>query len=148
VITRRDIVMIALAAFLFGGTAGLLGGVVGARMLMRFGTYMSSPMREPGPFWRMRQGGPPGGPAGPPPVLRRLERVLDLTAAQRESIGAVLTRSRSRFQALRDSLDREIDAQLTPQQRNEWRVLHPHPPSPMDGPRPGEPPRGPRPDRP
>jgi hypothetical protein len=124
VITRRDLLMVAIAAFLFGGTAGIVGGMIGARMLMRFGMYMAGPMRTPGgPYWDRRHPGPPGGPPGPPPVLRRLERVLDLSPAQRESIGVVLERSRGRFEAMRDSLDAQIEAQLTPTQRTQWRML-------------------------
>lgn len=124
-ITRRDLVMVAIAAFLFGGAAGIVGGIVGARMVMHLGRYMADPMRAPGgPYWGMRHPGPPpGGPPGPPPVLRRLERVLDLSPAQRESIGVVLERSRGRFDTLRDSLDRQIEAQLTPAQGEQWRAM-------------------------
>jgi hypothetical protein len=125
-ITRRDMVMVALAAFLFGSTAGVLGGMVGARILMNVGIEMSRSMRPPGaPFWNLMHHGPAEGPQGPPPVLDRLERVLDLTPAQRESIGVILVRSRGRFDALRDSLDSQIEAQLTPTQRAQWRTMHP-----------------------
>ena len=124
-ITRRDIVMVAIASFLFGGTAGLLGGMVGARLLMGFGMEMAGPMRPSGPFFRMRHPSP-DGPPPTPMVVERLSRALGLSAAQRESVGAVLSRSRSRFEAQRDSLEHEIEKQLTPAQREQWRMMHAH----------------------
>ena len=130
-ITRRDLVMVALAAFLFGSTAGVLGGMVGARILMNVGMEMSRSMRRPSaPFWIRMHHEPP---EGPPPVLDRLERELDLTPAQRESIGVRLMRSRTRFGALRDSLDAQIESQLTPTQRAQWRMMHPPGPPRGDG---------------
>jgi hypothetical protein len=124
-ITRRDIIMVAFAAFLFGSTAGVLGGMVGARILMNVGMEMSRSMRRPSaPFWSHMHHEPPEGPPGPPPVVDRLGRMLDLTPAQRESIGVLLMRSRTRFGALRDSLDAEIESQLTPAQRQQWRMMH------------------------
>ncbi|MGH7740703.1 MAG: hypothetical protein ACRENS_01625 [Candidatus Eiseniibacteriota bacterium] len=136
-ITRRDLVMVALAAFLFGGTAGLLGGMVGARILTNVGMRVSGEMRPPGaPFWRIMRRPSNDGPPGPPPVLGRLANVLDLTPAQRESISVVLERSRGRFDALRDSLDAQIEARLTEAQREQWRMMHEHgPPRREDWPR-------------
>jgi hypothetical protein len=128
-ITRRDLVTVALASFLFGGSAGVLGGMVGARILMNVGMNMANHMASPGaPFRLMMRRPSEGRPGGPPPALDRLANVLDLSPAQRESIGAVLERSRDRFDALRDSLDTEIEARLTPTQRVQWRMMHEHEP--------------------
>ena len=154
-ITRRDLVIVVIAAFLFGSTAGLLGGMVGARLLMDFGVHMADLRRQPGGFGRMRG----EGRDGPPPtrmVVERLSRALDLSPAQRESIGAVLDRSRARFETQRDSLEHEIERQLTPAQREQWHMMHaqsfnhgePHsglPGGPFDG---GPGPGGPGPDHP
>ena len=130
-ITRRDIIMVAIAAFLFGGTAGLFAGTVGMRVLMNVGMHVMHRVNpwdsHAGPPWGPHPGSP-DGPPGPPAVLHRLERVLELTPAQRESIGVVLERSRGRMDALRDSLDAEIEARLTPPQRAEWRLMQRHHP--------------------
>ncbi len=110
--------MVAVVAFLSGSAAGLLAGMVGARFAheLAFGLHG-------GPRWGEAR--PPGALGGPPPAaLRRLERMLHLTPAQSESIATVLDRSRNRFDALSDSLRAQIEAQLTPAQRVEWRALH------------------------
>jgi hypothetical protein len=155
VITRRDLVIVVIAAFLFGSTAGLLGGMVGARLLMSFGVEMANNRRPGGGFGRMRREDH-DGPPPTPMVVERLSRALDLTPAQRESIAAVLDHSRARFAAQRDSLERQIERQLTPAQREQWRMMHEHPfvpggphPGPPGGPFGGGPePGGPGPDHP
>lgn len=148
-ITRRDLVMVAIASFLFGGTAGLLGGMLGARMIMGWGMEMAGPMRGPGGFGAMHREGH-DGPPPTPVVVERLSRALGLSPAQRESIGAVLDRSRARFAAQRDSLNRQIERQLTPPQREQWRMMREHPFIPGErhpGP-PGDGPGPPGPDHP
>lgn len=136
-ITRRDLVMVALAAFLFGSTAGLLAGMAGARLLMGFGVSMANQRHaQDGPSWRGMRRAPGDGPPGPPPILGRLANALDLTPAQRESIAVVLERSRGRFDAMRDSLNSQIEARLTPTQREQWRMMREHgPPRRVDWPR-------------
>ncbi len=79
-------------------------------------------------------GGPPprgpmfGRPPGPP--LEHLVRVLDLSPEQRERIRTHIERMRDRNRAVHDSLRRAIESELTPEQRERWRVLQPR--RPMD----------------
>jgi hypothetical protein len=143
VISRSGFVIAVAAALLSGISLGLIGGILSVRYVM--GTWMPAPREHHG--WM--RGGPPEGPPGaPPPGVIRLEHALDLSPAQRESIEAIVMRTRTRFAAMRDSLHRQIDAQLTPAQREKWhsldhRWLPPRgpwpPPGDGDHPPPGQP---------
>ncbi len=83
---------------------------------------------------RPAAGGPPphgpmfGRPPGPP--LEHLVRVLDLSPEQRERIRVHIDRMREHTRAVRDSLRRAIETELTPAQREHWRALQPR--HPMD----------------
>ena len=133
-IPRSQLVIALIAAFLFGTTLGLLSGIAGASFMLGWSRGM-----EHHGYERHFFGGPGGPPGGPPMVVLRLERELDLKPAQRDSITAILTRSRGRFAALRESLRSQIDAQLTPSQRDEWQRMERRM-EPWHGPWPGGPP--------
>ena len=127
-IPRTQLVVALIAAFLFGTTLGLVSGIAGAHFMLGWSRGMEH--RGPMEFHRFLfppgRPGEPGGPGGPPMVVFRLERALDLKPAQRDSIASILTRSRGRFAALRESLRSEIGEQLTPAQREEWKRMERH----------------------
>ena len=114
---RAAILVGLLAAFLFGTTAGLVGGFVLAR-----GT---------GPGWGPFAGAPgPGGPRfdrgmpRPPRAVRQfVERELQLTPEQSEQFRAALERQRARMDAVHDSVRAEMDRVLTPEQRERWKQM-------------------------
>jgi len=71
---------------------------------------------------------------GPDAVVPYLARTLDLTAAQRDSVHAIFERhrcdmaalwrqTRPRFDSLRATIDAEIEAQLSPTQRERFHAL-------------------------
>lgn len=102
---RRSALLLLLAALLTGGGLGLLVG-------RRLGDEGPPSRRSPGP----------GG------YITRLDRELDLTAEQQDSVRAVLDRyqpgfdsvwaeSRPRYETLRARVRSDIRAQLTPEQR-------------------------------
>ena len=119
-IPRSQLVVAAIAAFLFGTTLGLISGIAGAGFMLGLshGGMRDHEMHR----ILLRERGMPGVPPEPP-IVFRLERELDLKPAQRDSISGILLRSRGRFAALRDSLRHEIETQLTPSQRDEWRRM-------------------------
>src|SRR5256885_1838744 len=80
--------------------------------------------------WASRGGGPPG----PDGMVGFLSERLDLTAAQRDSVRAILERHRAdlekiwrevhtRFDSVRSAMSAEINAQLTPAQRPRYAEL-------------------------
>src|SRR2546421_9374630 len=80
--------------------------------------------------WALRGGGPPG----PDGMVGFLSERLDLTAAQRDSVRAILERHRAdlekiwrevhpRFDSVRSAMSAEINAQLTPAQRPRYAEL-------------------------
>lgn len=107
-ISKRELVIAVSAALVIGLALGIMGGMVGARFMAGM----------PGHFGHHG----PRGMGGPEP-LARLERALDLSPAQADSIEAIFERSRVRFEARRDSMRNEIDAQLTPEQRAKWKQM-------------------------
>ena len=110
-ISRGQFLAATIAVLLLGISVGMFAGL----FLWRFSMHEWRPRWEHhGPH------GGPGGPGGPPPGVMRLERELDQSPAQRDSIQAIVERSHARFEAMRDSLRHEIEAQLTPKQRDEW----------------------------
>ena len=125
-ISRSGFLIALTAALISGISLGLIGGLLSAHFV-----------RDVWVPFGMGHHGPPGGPGGPPPGVMRLEHELDLAPAQRDSIEAIVKRSRGRFEALRDSLRREIDTQLTPAQRDHWhRIERRFPPRRGPWPRP------------
>jgi Spy/CpxP family protein refolding chaperone len=104
VISRSGFLIAVAAALISGISLGLIAGLLTAHFV-----------RDA----RMHHG-PQGGS---PPGVMRLERELNLAPAQRDSVDAIVKRSRGRFEALRDSLRREIDVQLTPAQRDHWHQI-------------------------
>jgi Spy/CpxP family protein refolding chaperone len=111
--SSRTAALLLLAAFLLGALAG--------------GAAMALARRNPG----MGPGGRPQGSSG---YLARLSRDLDLTPAQRDSVGAILKRFeprmdsiwqdfRPRFDTLRAELRTTINAQLTPDQQRQYAKL-------------------------
>ena len=104
--------LLLLSAFLLGAAAG------GAALAL----YGRSPQMGPGR---------PGGSSG---YLSRLEKDLNLTPVQRDSVGAILERFeprmdsiwqevRPRFETLRGELRSDINAQLTPEQQRHYAEL-------------------------
>jgi hypothetical protein len=102
----------------------------------------------------------PDRPPGPPDVVERMTRDLDLSAEQQRKLEVVFqnagerferfrSTSHDQFEALRRQLHDEIEQVLTEQQRARFRVLMPEPrggPPPDDrGGPPPEPPAGPPP---
>ena len=85
--------------------------------------------------WADRAGDDHGGRArGPKGYLARLTDELDLTAAQQDSVRAILDRyepsfdslwheTRPRFETLRAGVRSEVRTQLTPEQRTEYDAL-------------------------
>ena len=106
-ISRGGFVIAIIAALLSGVSLGLIAGILSVKYVMRaWAPYAMEHRHEHGP--------------GPPPGVVRLERELGLSPAQKDSVEAIVERSHARFEAMRDSLRRQIDAQLTPQQREKW----------------------------
>jgi Spy/CpxP family protein refolding chaperone len=108
---NRGLVIGMLAAFIVGCSAGMIGGIVFAR-------YVGVPFAHRGP------GGPPGGrPHGTGPMLERMERDLSLTPDQRDRVEKILEESRRGFAQVRESTHTAIERELTPAQREQWKVM-------------------------
>ena len=108
---NRGLVIGMLAAFIVGCSAGMIGGIVFAR-------YVGVPFAHRGP------GSPPGGrPRGPGPMLERMERDLSLTRDQRDRVEKILEESRRGFAQVRESTHTAIERELTPAQREQWKVM-------------------------
>src|SRR5437899_7089342 len=108
-----------VALFATFAAGGLLGWAVGTR------AHGGGPRG-----WESRGGGPPG----PDGMVGFLSERLDLTAAQRDSVRAILERHRAdlekiwrevhpRFDSVRSRMSAEISAQLTPAQRTRYADL-------------------------
>ena len=67
--------------------------------------------------------GRPGGPRGPGPMLERMERDLSLTPDQRDRVEKILEGSRRDFAQVRESTHVAIERELTPAQRDQWKVM-------------------------
>jgi Spy/CpxP family protein refolding chaperone len=109
--STRTATLLLLAAFLLGAVAGAGGMAL---------------YRRPGPA--------AGHTPGPSGYLSRLSRDLDLTPAQRDSVGAILKHYepqmdsvwqnfRPTFETLRARLRSDINAQLTPDQQRRYAEL-------------------------
>lgn len=119
---RTAVVVALLAAFLFGSTAGLVGGFVLARW---GGPGFGPPPMMPG-MAEPRDGRPgPGRRMARPPraVIALVERELGLTPEQSEQFRAALERQRMRMDAVHDSVRAEMERVLTPEQRERWSRL-------------------------
>jgi len=143
VISRSGFIIALAAALLSGVSLGLIAGILSVKYVLRAWTpYAMEHHRGPGGPGDHGGPGGPGGPGGVPPGVLRLERELDLNQAQRDSVEAIVQRSHARFEAMRDSLRHQIEAQLTPKQREQWRERQAGPwhgrpwPRPHDGDRP------------
>lgn len=109
----RGLLIAIAAAFIVGGSVGMVGGILFARSVLP-------------PEARMveRRGGPPrGGPRGPGSMLRMLEQHLDLTADQRQRIERIVEESRHDYAMVRESTHAAIERELTPAQREEWKKM-------------------------
>lgn len=102
------VLSVALGALALGLVAGTLVGRAGWR----------TGWHGPG-SWRRH------GPAGPSAriVVPRLGAELGLSPAQQDSVRADIERTRSEFQAVRESLRARIERHLTAEQRARWREL-------------------------
>lgn len=114
---RAAILVGLLAAFLFGTTAGLVGGFLLARSAgPGFGPFAGAPRSGGQRFER--------GPGRPPrAVMKYVEHELGLTPEQSKLFRAALDRQRERMDAVHDSVRAEMGRVLTPEQRERWRQL-------------------------
>jgi len=101
----------------------VLGMVCGAALLFA-AVRLARPSVPPGP-------GPGFGPGAGPP-LRRLVRELDLDAAQRDQVRAIIERSRGDVHQVLERSREEIRAILRPEQRERFDRMRP--PRPLRGP--------------
>ena len=110
----RGLVIGILAAFIVGGSLGMVSGILLARFAL-------SPWGHP----IAGHGGPrPGGPPrGPGPMLEMLERDLDLTRDQRDRIERILEESRRGYAVVRESTHAAIERELTSAQREQWKRM-------------------------
>ena len=110
----RGLVIGMLAAFIVGCSAGMVGGILFARFVMRPEAHLFAP-----PF------GPPhgGAPHGRGPMLGMLERHLDLTPDQRDRVERILEESRRGYAQVRESTHAAIGRELTPAQRERWKQM-------------------------
>jgi Spy/CpxP family protein refolding chaperone len=101
----RGLVIAVLASFLVGCSMGLMGGILIARFVLH----------PPSPRLAWRHPEPGMRPRGP--VLEMIERRLDVTAAQRARIEAILDSSRVAYAAVRESTHAALRRELRPEQR-------------------------------
>jgi len=104
---NRGLVIGMLAAFIVGCSLGMVGGILFVR-------YAGMPFAHDGR---------PGGPHGPGSMLERMERDLSLTPDQRDRVEKILEESRRGFSAVRESTHAAIERELTPAQREQWKVM-------------------------
>lgn len=143
-ISRRGLAIAIGASFIVGGSLGLIGGVLFARIVFFSGwrSGAAPAWGRPGAIGRMMPGLgmreramlPPGlrgrallGPdlrgAGPGPIFLLLARELDLSAQQRGRIEQILDRSRGEWATVRESTRTAIERELTPEQRTKWIMM-------------------------
>jgi hypothetical protein len=118
-ISRGALVVAMLSALLFGATVGLIGGVAFSHLMHGHGGQ-----RE---FFRMGMRGHRPMPM-PGLMMQHLERELKLTDPQHHAIESVLERSRTEFEAVRESTHARIDRVLTPEQTERWHQMERRPP--------------------
>jgi hypothetical protein len=113
--TRAALVLAVVSTFCLGGSLGFLGGVWFTHDHL---------VHERRLDWRHGRGERRGAPGPPSPreLVPHLTRLLDLTPAQADSIGAEIERTRADFADVRDSLHARIERHLTPAQRDRWRA--------------------------
>jgi Spy/CpxP family protein refolding chaperone len=132
-ITRREIWFALFVIVVFA--IGAMTGLVFARLFGGPGFGRYGPPRPP----------PPGiergmGDRGPSPeqVVEHMTDELKLTVEQRKQVEGALRRgvdrleafrasTREQFESLREQMDREVEAALTPEQRARYRQLRPGP---------------------
>jgi Spy/CpxP family protein refolding chaperone len=130
---KRGLVIAIVASFIVGCSAGMVGGILLARVLPPWGPPFGM-WRHGGPWGMARHPGPAGEPGAPgapgaPGIMRpdrllgHMERVLDLTPEQQERIRVVLERTRGQAEALHESTHAEIESLLTAEQRARWRAM-------------------------
>lgn len=120
--TRLAVILATISALCLGLALGFMGGVMFSRHVLLDGSHAHARFgfehRFPHPFHR---GGGPGGMPSPRMMVAHLQRLLELSPAQADSISAEIERSRGDFAQVRDSLHARIERHLTPQQRERWR---------------------------
>jgi hypothetical protein len=107
---NRGLVIGMVAALIVGISLGLVGGILVVRYAGVPGAH-----RHDGPR--------PGGPRGPGPMLDRMERDLALTPDQKDRVEKILEESRRGFALVRESTHTAIERELTPAQREQWKVM-------------------------
>jgi hypothetical protein len=118
-ISRGALMVAMLSALLFGATVGLLGGVAFAHLMHGRGPHREAFHRGP---WGRRAMPMPGL------IMLHLERELNLTDPQHRAIESVLDKSRTEFEAVRESTHARIDRVLTPEQLERWHQMERRPP--------------------
>ena len=130
---RRTAILLVAVTFLAGALIGFAGG--------RAWSLLRGPFHPPD-FVRGR-------------IVEHLDEALDLTPQQHEQVESIMKRHHERMRAISDGLrpqmrqeidaaNREVDAILTPQQREKFQKMrmrmrfrgHDMPPPPHDGPPP------------
>ncbi len=117
---RAAIILAVVSALCLGASLGFMGGVVFSRHHL-----MSSGLHSGGRMHRMLRRGPGGEHGIPAPhiLVPRLQKLLGLTPAQASAIRGEIERTRGDFAGVRDSLHARIERHLTPDQREQWRVV-------------------------
>ena len=113
-ISRGMLVIAMLSALLFGAAVGLIGAMTFTHLMHGRDSH-----RE---FFHR---GPRGRRPMPTPglIMLRLEHELKLTDSQHRAIESVLERSRTEFEAARESTRVRIDRVLTPEQQERWHQM-------------------------
>jgi hypothetical protein len=121
-VTRLAVILATISALCLGLALGFMGGVMFSRHVLLGGSRERAGFgfehRFPHGF---RRGSGPGGMPSPRMMVAHLQRLLELSPAQADSISAEIERSRGDFAQVRDSLHARIERHLTPQQRERWR---------------------------
>ncbi len=123
---RRAVIVGFVVVFVLGLSLGFNA----ALLLHRY--FVPRPVAGGPPPGAPFPGGPPrgapllDGPPGPP--LERLTMQLGLTPEQHDRILGHVERMRASQRAVRDSLRRAIESELTPEQRERWRAMQPRRP--------------------
>jgi len=121
-VTRLAVILATISALCLGLSLGFMGGVMFSRHVLLGGPHGHGGFGFEHRFPHMfHHGGGPGGMASRHMMVSRLQRLLDLSPAQADTIGAEIERSRGDFAQVRDSLHARIERHLTPQQRERWR---------------------------
>ena len=106
----RGLMIAIVAAFIVGCSAGMVGGILFARVARRPEAHMRGRPPRPGEAPRERT-----------PMMERIERTLELEPGQRLRIERVLEESRKGYAVVRESAHAAVERELRPDQIERWR---------------------------